>query len=184
MTNVVRNVSNAGDPWQVAAVNYSPDTIYTRSTDGHGHYEQLRNVKVSPAVYAVLSEMLARGDLPDYRTVADFVRDALLHRLHYISQNIGSLAQVVNEEIVAAEMATRIARNRHRADTVRVYSEQLATLEQDGDYEAISEAVDSMSYIVDEWSDTRHGRDLAQVLNRYVEAARLRAQSTKLRAVD
>jgi hypothetical protein len=181
---VVRNQVNSQDVWQIAQVNYSPDHTYVRSTDGHGNYDQLRNVKITPALHAVLMEVIARGDLPDYRTVSDFVRDALVHRLWYIQNGNAQIAQAVNAEIIASEIATKIARNQSRTDMIRLYSEQLSAFDQDGDWTSIVEALDSMSVLIDEWDDTRHGRELASVIARYAETVRRRQDTRGLHVVD
>ncbi len=63
---------------------YSADKFYTKSTDGNGHYEQVR-VKLSPSVQA-MCEGLA-GEFGEYDSVAVVIRDALLHRLVYVREN-------------------------------------------------------------------------------------------------
>lgn len=180
---VVKNKVNRDDTWQIASTNYDADHVYVRSSDGHGNYEQLRNVKISPALAAVLHEVISRGDLPDYRSISDVVRDALVHRLWYIQHANHKIAAAVNAEIIASEIATKVARNQARADTIRLYVEQLATFEQDEDWDSIVEGVDAMSVLVDEWSDTRHGQELANVLTRYAESARRGLERRGLRAV-
>lgn len=71
------------DQWALDNNDYSADKFYTKSTDGRGNSELL-NVKVSPFVYGILAELVEANDFPDYRTKADVIRDALVHRLHHL----------------------------------------------------------------------------------------------------
>lgn len=67
---------------------YSPDKLYTEMTDTKGHYEQV-NTKITPSVEAMV--MQAVDDNLDYRgSKAAFIRDAIIHRLHYLHNNPGS----------------------------------------------------------------------------------------------
>jgi hypothetical protein len=72
-----------GDTWALDNNDYSPDKFYTKSTDGRGNSELL-NVKVSPFVFGIIAELVESPDFPDYKTKADVVRDALVHRLYHV----------------------------------------------------------------------------------------------------
>lgn len=86
---VSRNQSTPGnpnDPWTLSGAGYSPDSFFTRATDGNGHDTTI-HVKVSPALMAQITEVRESKDIPDYRTIADIVRDSVIHRLNYLSSN-------------------------------------------------------------------------------------------------
>lgn len=61
---------------------YDIDQTYTHSTDDKGHYEDVR-VKVTPTMQAMVEEVIK--DLPEYRNIQDVFRDAVVHRLHYLT---------------------------------------------------------------------------------------------------
>lgn len=70
------------DPWVLSQNGYDPDRIYTKATDGNGQSTVL-HVKVSPALYYELQALVQSRAIPELRTYADVVRDALIHRMHH-----------------------------------------------------------------------------------------------------
>ncbi|GIV04083.1 MAG: hypothetical protein KatS3mg015_2913 [Fimbriimonadales bacterium] len=76
------------DPFAQESHEYSPNKFYTRAVDKQGHKETL-HVPVPPAIYAAVSELIASRKFPALRTPQDFVRDAIIHRLHYLSTMAG-----------------------------------------------------------------------------------------------
>jgi hypothetical protein len=70
------------DTWETDfPSSYDPDRIYSQSVDAKGH-SALLHVRVKPWIASKISELIAARKL-DYKTPQDFVRDALVHRLHY-----------------------------------------------------------------------------------------------------
>lgn len=59
--------------------SYDPDAVYCESTDSKGHYEQLR-IKLTPRLMNIIGEIVSDND--EFRTVHDFLRDAMLHQAH------------------------------------------------------------------------------------------------------
>lgn len=83
-TNGTPNIVNqpaAGDPWALSQQGYQREKLYTRSTDGQGHSATLYS-KVSPALMHEIQALIQSRAIPELRTIADVVRDALIHRLH------------------------------------------------------------------------------------------------------
>lgn len=58
---------------------YDADKVYSASTDGRGHYEQVR-VKITPGIDHLISEVAANHD--EFRSREDFIRNAVFHALH------------------------------------------------------------------------------------------------------
>lgn len=63
---------------------YSPDKFYTASRNKKGFTSTVRQ-SVPPEVLAHIGELVASRTVPEYRTSADFFRDAIVHRLHYVT---------------------------------------------------------------------------------------------------
>lgn len=62
---------------------YSEDRFYTKSSDERGHSKMLRlwiPQGIDAQVYG------ATNEIPQYRTVQDFMRDAIVHRLEYLQK--------------------------------------------------------------------------------------------------
>lgn len=66
---------------QVEARGYSEERFYTSSSDVRGHSKMLR-VWLPQGIDAQVYE--AVNGIPQYRTVQDFMRDAIVHRLEYL----------------------------------------------------------------------------------------------------
>jgi len=71
--------------WQLEEFeSYSRTRFYTKASDNKGHREEIR-VKVPPHIYDAIGRIVrsdGKGPIPEYRTMSDFVRDAIVHRLH------------------------------------------------------------------------------------------------------
>ena len=116
--NVLTNPSDPLDPWSIASgAGYSIDNFYVRSTDGKGHSENIQ-AKLSPAVLGQLQALISGGICP-YRTVQDFIRDAVIHRakyLHEASQS-GRIKEITEDwvEVFATDAFKTLMRQRAEA---------------------------------------------------------------------
>lgn len=108
--------------------DYSPDTVYNRSTDGHGHNVNIQT-RVAPDIAGELNALVASQVIPEYRTSADVVRDALVHRLYYIAQKIkdGDLERRVTIEMRLARLDAWRA---EMANMERLENEQTEALQK------------------------------------------------------
>jgi hypothetical protein len=80
------------DEWTSDASNtaektYDPNSFYPASRDKKGFGASIR-ITVPPSILGEVSALVARGIIPEYRTNHDFFRDAIVHRLHYVSDMI------------------------------------------------------------------------------------------------
>jgi hypothetical protein len=66
---------------------YSPEKFYVKATDSKGHSANLR-VHVPPIFAERVSALIASRTFPEYRTLADFVRDAMYHRLYQLEHRL------------------------------------------------------------------------------------------------
>lgn len=107
---------------------YSPDRVYNRSTDGHGHNINLQT-RVAPDIAGELNALVASQVMPEYRTAADVVRDALVHRLYYISKKIkdGDLERRVTIEMRLARLDQWRS---EMANMERLMNEQIEALQK------------------------------------------------------
>lgn len=74
---------NSDSDWGVVSSGYKATGIYSKSTDGNGHSELL-HLKVPPNINARVAEVCA--EIKTYRTTHDFIRDAIVHRLHWYAE--------------------------------------------------------------------------------------------------
>lgn len=62
---------------------YSPSSFYCEGSDKKGHGRQIR---IHPDSHGQVAVILANTDLP-YNTYEDFVRDAVVHRWHWLAEH-------------------------------------------------------------------------------------------------
>lgn len=151
MSNLIGNIPvDPKDPWALAQTGYSPDKIYTRSTNGHDHSETLW-VKVSPALMACIGEAIEK--VAGYRSKADVVRDALIHRMHQANDwmNTGINMGPVDVEVRMAELEQMRANRAYWTSLIETLEQTLHELCNEGDFETAAylieenSAVDTMS---------------------------------------
>jgi len=88
--------------WNVLkGAGYNIDDVYSHSTDDKGHYERVR-VKLSPALEAMLAEIVTHD--PRYRTIEDVIRDALVHRVHYLRTLAPAIPPMVTHEMMTSRL--------------------------------------------------------------------------------
>lgn len=75
------------DPWSTETTpdGYSEERFYCRSTNTYDHSVRL-TVHLPPHIGAKVHEVVDSKHFPKYRSVADVLRDALVHRLWYLAQ--------------------------------------------------------------------------------------------------
>lgn len=66
---------------------YDPNKFYTRSEDKHHHSSKL-TLNISKTTMGNMQTLVAGGKIPQYRSVADVVRDAITHRVYTIGRKI------------------------------------------------------------------------------------------------
>lgn len=65
---------------------YSPDRFYTQATDNKGHRSVTR-VSFPPYMVAEVEALAASSNYSHYRTAQDVIRDAVFHRLQWLTDN-------------------------------------------------------------------------------------------------
>ncbi len=78
--------------------SYSKSAFYCEASDKRGHSQQIR---INPETHGHLAAILANPSLP-YKTYQDFARDAIVHRLHWLEENM-------DDEAIKAEARRLLA---------------------------------------------------------------------------
>jgi hypothetical protein len=117
---------------------YDRDEIYAHSTDTKGHYEQVR-VKITPSVEAEIAELVA-SKVRGYRTPEDFIRNAVVHQLHYeITMGRSNGQSVITAEMRMSELNRYNALIRSWSDTIQATMETGESLLAAGALEELGE---------------------------------------------
>lgn len=95
--------------WKPAST-YDPDKFYTSASDKQGRGDPT-TVRVPPQAASTIAALVQSQRIPEYTTQADFIRDAVIHRLQTIGEKIESgeilrtvaMVSLLNEEYQAAQ---------------------------------------------------------------------------------
>jgi|DewCreStandDraft_5_1066085.scaffolds.fasta_scaffold01803_14 hypothetical protein len=90
------------DDWETETASYSPDKFYTKSTDGKGHSETIY-LKIHPTLARLMAEIIQSREIPEYRTAQDLIRDAVVHRIHYLRSRLAEKKVTVLKRIEAIQ---------------------------------------------------------------------------------
>lgn len=129
--------ANQRSMFQLTGGGYDIDKVYSHSTDGKGHYERMRT-KITPTMEAQLSEMVASKQF-DYRTVEDFVRDACVHRLHYLSTQQPRMTDVVTHEMMLADIMRERMEIERWSEIIKLVTETGETMLANGALEELGD---------------------------------------------
>lgn len=99
--------------------------IYTASSNGDGQTSHVR-AKVPAVTTHMLGALIARGDIPGYHTIGDFVRDAMLHRMWDVAEGLRlepedvEKMKMLEAEQARVEWEERVERNDKVVEGARV----------------------------------------------------------------
>ncbi len=177
----IGHLSDPNDPWAMAQAGYSPDKFYVRATDGKGHSENVQT-KISPSLLGELSAIIAAKEIPEYRTVQDFIRDAVLHRAKYVAELLkrGTLAQKVDAEMVLSSIEGSRKMRREQEAIVSTGRDELADLIRVSNYGAYSSLVEELDSVSDMLMEP-YGSQLATVVHE-ARLAAARQRRSEMRA--
>jgi hypothetical protein len=157
------------------AGGYDPDEIMNRSQDHHGHSTNQR-VYIQPAWKAIMEQVSQSDQWPEYRAYQDIVRDALYHRLHWISkQKSRGTFPYVESAMVRARYLKRLETDAEYEAEIRGFREkvdrELSEKLQREEYDSVQ------SYVEDLLNDMEHfkGREqekLTNMVHTYLERAK------------
>lgn len=139
-----RNLHAVGNGWATENSGYNRDEFITRSTDGHGHQRHQR-VNFPPSVIGQASAIIQGGKIPQYSTVQDLVRDAVVHRLHYLNETYLKDPKLARELTAAVRKSRMEAITREQQELhglVEACREAIMTAVRGKDWTAFRDALD------------------------------------------
>jgi hypothetical protein len=112
--------------------SYSREKFYVAASDKNGHNTSLR-VRVPPQISGQIHALIASGQFPYYRTVEDLHRDALIHRLHDLSDMEDvSLTEDMQEMLVQQEAISQMEAKQRRIESDQTVYRMATDLARDG----------------------------------------------------
>lgn len=104
MQQGLRVVKDSGeksfDPFAGETKGYNREAFYTAARDGAGNSET-KYLKISGSVLGQVGALVSGRLIPAYKTEADFIRDAIIHRLHDVGEMIedGRILATINRAV-------------------------------------------------------------------------------------
>lgn len=152
-------------PWVTeGATEYAPENFYTRATNAHDHSNTHR-LHVPRELDAMAMEVIAL--IPAYRNVHDLFRDALYHRVHYLTREMGARNPIIQrwldlEKGQAAIERVRVENEMHKKilDEARVAIAELKAARDEGMLLVLLEELED---VLDAMRDPWHS-ELAEVI--------------------
>lgn len=96
--------------------DYDEQEFYCRSVNKHDH-SVVVNARMDPAVAGQIDALVSSGMIGHYRTKSDFIRDAIIHRLWFVSNKLE-----ITEELKAM---LAVERGRVRLEQARLFSQNV-----------------------------------------------------------
>ena len=123
--------------WEPDLSSYSLDNFYIAAQDTKGHGNTI-HARVPPNIMRAVDELVQSKAFVQLRTSSDFVRDAIHHRLHYLSERNSS---TVDSEVNSILRGMRLMQAHiDKLDTLREYKKVI-----DSAADAINAVSDSKS---------------------------------------
>lgn len=98
------------DGWGVTD-DYDVNSFYPEGTDGRGHSDNFR-VRLKPEIAGEIAALVASGLIPEYTTPSAVIRDSIVHRLHWLSEN-------TDNPVLAARLQEAVRRTVMEETTAR-----------------------------------------------------------------
>ena len=93
----------------VNELEYSIWKFYTSATDSYHHSATIKAITVPPHMIAQIGQIVQSRRIPVYKTLEDFIRDSINHRLKFVSEHYDDLlseeeTRALNRSLAAAEI--------------------------------------------------------------------------------
>jgi len=106
---------------------YNPREPHTKSTDDLGHSAYYR-VRIPDDWSGMIGKWVEDRDFPEYQTAADFIRDAIYHRLAFWQKNGRDPEGAVGRMMAREAMLTKVRRATQQFDAQVRFTDEMEDL--------------------------------------------------------
>jgi len=137
------------DPWATERAGYSPERFYT-SSGGRDH----GTVQIALPVNLLteIDRLVQSGQVPEYQTRQDVIRDALVHRLRFVAEELKRMdamgARRLNTWIQLATVRAIRAEKNAREEILKELEDALKEAERTRDLTQIAEIFEAQEPII------------------------------------
>lgn len=135
----------AASKWDVVNTQgYNPNGFYTQASDKKGHSAKF-TVKVPVNVAGEIANVYQSGKIPEIRNVQDFIRDAIIHRLHQLQSTLDD--PDLERKIGMWTIANEALRARHAREE---YAEMVVAIDEQVQHLTVTRQTDKLrAYLTD-----------------------------------
>lgn len=167
------------DPFSGESKGYSRDNFYTSARDGAGNSET-KYLKISGSILGAIGTLVSSRQIPAYKTEADFIRDAIRHRLKDVGDmlNDGALLSVVNRSVKLDRIQQRQMELQEFAAVIANHEEVMSQCVQSEDVMLLEDLIDDAESDMEELRPNYQAR-LQVIIEKFrLELDRLKAKAT------
>lgn len=168
------------DPFAGETKGYSRENFYTAARDGGGNSET-KYLKISGAVLGQIGSLVSGRQIPAYKTEADFIRDAIVHRLRDVAEmvNDGAILSTVNRAVKLDRIQQRQVELQEFAAVIANHEEVMAQCLQSEDDLLLEDLIHDAESDYEDLRPNYQAR-LTVVIDKYkAELAKLRENREK-----
>lgn len=161
-------VSADGSSWDTEPedADYSTHEFYTRATNKHDHSVPA-SVRLDPSISGEMNALIASGKIPHYRTVSDLIRDAIYHRMHFLTHELNVGDEELRGLLAREREQTRLEQARARIEGIE---QTLATCQANindararNDAWLLDQTRESLERLADAWNEPYRGKARAML---------------------
>jgi hypothetical protein len=163
------------DPFAGETKGYHRENFYTGARDGAGNSET-KYLKISGSILGQIGALVSGRKVPAYKTEADFIRDAIVHRLHDVGVMIedGTILSTVNRSVKLDRIQQRQVELQEFAAIINQHEESMAQCVQSEDDMLLEELINDAESDYEDLRPNYQAR-LTVVIDKYkTELKRLR----------
>lgn len=141
----LRPVNDEYDPFAADGTKsgYDPDKLYPGLHHGKQNSEVVSG-RVDDFVIGMISQIVASGVIPEFKTASDFLRDSLVHNLHRVSERLqdGRLKTDLHQHIMLADVQMLQTQQHNARSIIEGYENIFEQSYRDRDKVLLGESID------------------------------------------
>ena len=152
------------DYWALNDPAYDINAFYTTASQDSAS----PRVRISNKQLSIISALVASKEIPDYRTPADFIRDAIYHRLYWYQHAYRrpDIGRLIRTETEIEQAKVRMNLSAMFDEAIKVFKDDFLLAHQQKNRKGCQEAIGAVSRCLDseEAEDTRYRAELEWLL--------------------
>lgn len=168
------------DPFSGESKGYTKTHFYTSARDSNGNSET-KYFKIAGSTLGRIGALVSSKQIPAYKTEADFIRDACIHRLQEVGEMLedGEILEVVNRAVKMDRIQQRQIEMQDFAMIIASHEEVMAQCVQSEDVILLGDLIEDAESDYEDLRPNYQAR-LSVIIDKYkVELEKLKERTKK-----